>query len=166
MALVNEGMYIWHLPEGDLPIEVSDGGYHFVDSSPNYIGDLNEGTLTPLILATPERVEALEFVLGFMSHDDYAACDVLRAMYCVQCLAKCLSARREASEMTLPYNALTELLNMIDYSNAVEKLSNEELARILILEVWAELPIGSAASAFIDEIAHRLDPNVTQEPQP
>jgi len=65
---------------------------------------------------------------------------------------------------TVPYNALTELLTMIDYGNAVEKLSNEELARILIVEVWAELRLDSAASALVNEIAHRLDPNVTQEP--
>ena len=62
--------------------------------------------------------------------------------------------------VNLSYNALTELLTMIDYGEAVEKRTNEELATILIEQVWAELPIDSAASAFVAEIAHRLAPTL------
>ena len=64
------------------------------------------------------------------------------------------------SNTVLPYNALVELLTMIEYTDAAEELTNRELARILIEQVWAELPIDSAASAFVGEIAHRLAPEV------
>jgi len=58
------------------------------------------------------------------------------------------------------YNALTSLLAMIDYAEAVEQRSNEELAQILIDQVWAELPLDSAASAFVGEVACRLAPSL------
>lgn len=67
------------------------------------------------------------------------------------------------ASVNLSYNALTELLTMIEYGEAVEKRTNEELAQILIEQVWAELPIDSAASAFIDEIAHRLAPSLFED---
>jgi hypothetical protein len=58
--------------------------------------------------------------------------------------------------MNPSYNATAELLAMIEYGDAVEELTNEELARILIEQVWAELPIDSAAAALVSEIADRL----------
>lgn len=63
------------------------------------------------------------------------------------------------------YNALTELLTMIEYSDAAKSRTNEELATILIEQVWAELPIDTAASAFIGEIAHRLAPSLFDDHQ-
>ena len=55
------------------------------------------------------------------------------------------------------YNAITELLTMLDLSDAAAKLTNGQLSAILIEHVWADLPIDSAASALISEVADRLD---------
>jgi hypothetical protein len=56
----------------------------------------------------------------------------------------------------LSHNALTTLLNLIDYGEAVKERTNQELHDILVEQIWAELDIDTAAAAFIGEIADRL----------
>ena len=60
----------------------------------------------------------------------------------------------EATEKAL--NLYDEISKAINIHNKLETMSNKELAQVLLLDVWAELPIWSTFSSLIEEVIDRL----------
>lgn len=55
------------------------------------------------------------------------------------------------------------MIATIPVENKLRKMSNTELARLILNEVWGYIPVNTIFSLVINEVINRLDPNLSKD---
>lgn len=51
---------------------------------------------------------------------------------------------------------MTELTHVAEYSEALRKMSNHELSRLVMYRIWADIPMTDERSVILEEVIDRL----------
>lgn len=54
------------------------------------------------------------------------------------------------------------IMQQVYRANEIKQMTNEELAKRLLDDVWAQIPLGSEQELLLSEVIERLDPKLNE----